>query len=701
MDEGPVKKRPKSSVVWEHFTLNPERDRVVCRHCNRELRFHNSTTSMQEHLKRKHTGRSDAPVDTEGNMAASRFCMSKMKQEEDVKTSLSLDQEGGLDQSDAATLLSPNMATSRIVCSGENVEREGVRRSSVWDIFVKKDDEVHCQLCDLKLKYSGSSTSMMFHMRSRHTESTGQDGRAIPLDVTALISRMITKDMLPIDVIDGEGFRDLLASVVRNYKVPPSGEIMRIIEGHYEEKVEELRAQLCRAEKVALTADCWTGHPLERYITISCSFITEDWKGRTAVLKTHRLSKSWTDRVLETVAAWDLAAKVNVCVHNNTRDIVADRACSHVPWDSVVCFATTLHEAVIEGLSDDLLTIIVAAGRLVKYFKHNLQASEALMLMQTQMCLPQNQLIQSRKDRWDTICDMFQRLLEQRWAIKAVLANRTVVHRQEAQAIEIEDDYWQVIVNFTPVLATLKWATTVISAESEVSISNIYPITFSLIGTHLVPKESDVKQVSEFKLKVQRSLRNQMEVDSSDLASKPAMIACMLDPRHKHLGFLTPMGRVAAKVKLHELVSKFDKVTTPVITKIESQEALVTPEIKQSAVTSSSSSSHVRDDTKTTMMLLLGDNYSSSYSTDSEAQVDYYLRDISASLVADPLDWWRINSPRFPRVATLAKHYLCIPGVSLPPLLSQDGQTFAKSRARLNSEHADMMIFLNRNVELA
>lgn len=156
------------------------------------------------------------------------------------------------------------------------------------------------------------------------------------------------------------------------------------------------------------------------------------------------------------------------------------------------------------------------------------------------------------------------------------------------------------------------------------------------------------------------------------------------------------MGRVAAKVKLHELVSKFDKVTTPVITKIESQETLVTPDVKQSAMTS-----HMRDDTKNTMMLLLGDNYSSSYSTDSEAQVDYYLRDISPSLDVDPLDWWRINSPRFPRVATLAKHYLCIPGVSLPPLLSQDGQTFARTRTRLNSEHADMMIFLNRNVELA
>ncbi|KAI4820821.1 hypothetical protein KUCAC02_028788 [Chaenocephalus aceratus] len=113
--------------------------------------------------------------------------------------------------------------------------------------------------------------------------------------------------------------------------------------------------------------------------------------------------------------------------------------------------------------------------------------------------------------------------------------------------LEIEDDCWQIIENFTPVLATLKWATTVISTETEVSISNIYPITFSLIQTHLVPKENDVEQVSEFKLKVQKLLQNHMEVDSNGLASKPALIAAMLDPRHKHLSFLTPTGRLSAK----------------------------------------------------------------------------------------------------------------------------------------------------------
>lgn len=166
----------------------------------------------------------------------------------------------------------------------------------------------------------------------------------------------------------------------------------------------------------------------------------------------------------------------------------------------------------------------------------------------------------------------------------------------------------------------------------------------------------------------------------------------MLDPRHKHLSFLTPTGRLAAKVKLHELVPKLDATSTTVTTKEEEHQALVTPDINQGAMPN-----QMKSDRKNTMMLLLGDNYSCPDATDSEAQVDYYLRDIAPSLDTNPLDWWRVNAPRFPKLAILARRFLCVPGVSLP-LLSESGQTFATTRTRLEPEHVNMLIFLNRNM---
>ncbi len=486
---------------------------VRCMKCDATLKYcGGATSSMMNHMSRQHP--STAPLLDEDEKPV--ICTVQCIEEESAANSDIMQ----------VAIMSPSVNLTASAAERDYGERKRLKRSSVWDIFIKVDDEVHCTMCDTKLKYRSSTTSMMYHIKNKHPDTMPNDGVSLAThaEVTELISRMIEKDMLPISVVSGDGFRELLAYTVHNYKMPSAGDITRLIEGHFHEKVEELVVQLGRVEKVALTADFWTALPFQRYISVFCSFITEDWQGRSAVLQTHKLPSdshtttgSVTERLLSTVQTWGIAGKVTACVHNNTQGVLSAHACAHVNWDYATCFATTLQLAVSDGLSEDRVRIIVAAVKLVKHFNPSLLASEALEQKQGQMCLPQHQLVQSSKARWDTICDMFERLLEQRWAIKAVLSDRTITHRQEAQTLEIEDDCWQIIENFTPVLATLKWATTVISAETEVSISNIYPITFSLIQTHLVPKENDVEQVSEFKLKVQKSLRNHMEVGTNDL----------------------------------------------------------------------------------------------------------------------------------------------------------------------------------------
>ncbi|XP_061767894.1 E3 SUMO-protein ligase ZBED1-like [Nerophis ophidion] len=46
--------RPKLSKVWEYFTLNTAKKTVSCKMCSMDLAWHGSTTSLREHLKRKH-----------------------------------------------------------------------------------------------------------------------------------------------------------------------------------------------------------------------------------------------------------------------------------------------------------------------------------------------------------------------------------------------------------------------------------------------------------------------------------------------------------------------------------------------------------------------------------------------------------------------------------------------------------------------
>ncbi len=61
-------------------------------------------------------------------------------------------------------------------------------------------------------------------------------------------------------------------------------------------------------------------------------------------------------------------------------------------------------------------------------------------------------------------------------------------------------------------------------------------------------------------------------------------------------------------------------------------------------------------------MLLLGEDYSTpQQATDyPEAEMEIYMRDNLPSLDINPLDWWKVNEWRFPRLATLARRYLCL-----------------------------------------
>ncbi|CAM4549434.1 unnamed protein product [Leuciscus chuanchicus] len=243
-------------------------------------------------------------------------------------------------------------------------------------------------------------------------------------------------------------------------------------------------------------------------------------------------------KLIDAVETWGLNGKVSACVHDNARNIVAANSPERVNWDSVHCFAHTLLLAVNDGFNVFVHRVIVAAGRLVRHFNHSTPACKALEDKQSQMKLPKHQLIQSCKTRWNSVCDMFGRLLEQRWAVTAVLSDRTVTRLQDARTLEIRDEHWQIMEEIAPVLETLKCATTIMSSEKSVSISNIYPITFSLLNTHLIRAEDDGHRVTEFKAKVRQSLSGRMEVDKDDLVAKPALIASVLDPRHKHLLFL-------------------------------------------------------------------------------------------------------------------------------------------------------------------
>jgi len=304
--------------------------------------------------------------------------------------------------------------------------------------------------------------------------------------ITALTAKMIAEDILPIQFIEGKGFRELMALLEPEYTVPCRQTMTKRLEGMYSETAATLRKILSQANKVALTTDAWTGLTTESYVTITAHYF-EGWDVKSAVLQTRAMPERHTAEnmanVLQAaVESWGIADKVDVCVHDNATNIVLANS-QYTKWESHRCFAHTLQLAINDGFKLVAISSAVgAAARLVSHFHHSTVATVALKRKQHDQNLPDHRLIQHVKTRWNSIYDMFERLLEQRWAVAAVLSDREVTKLSDARTLELADANWHVMEELLPVLHSLKIATTKVSGEKEVSISVVYPITATLLS---------------------------------------------------------------------------------------------------------------------------------------------------------------------------------------------------------------------------
>lgn len=105
----------------------------------------------------------------------------------------------------------------------------------------------------------------------------------------------------------------------------------------------------------------------------------------------------------------------------------------------------------------------------------------------------------------------------------------------------------------------------------------------------------------------------------------------MLDPRHKHLGFLTPTQRLAANVKLVELGEAVG-TDRAAIQQAGGVEAALSDTDEGSANT------EVATSQSSAMAQLLGDHYTTQCEAGIEAELQNFLRETPPPLNCTPKD---------------------------------------------------------------
>ncbi|KAK5862874.1 hypothetical protein PBY51_018227 [Eleginops maclovinus] len=174
------------------------------------------------------------------------------------------------------------------------------------------------------------------------------------------------------------------------------------------------------------------------------------------------------------------------------------------------------------------------------------------------------------------------------------------------------------------------------------------------------------------------------------------MISSMLDPHHKHLGFLTSTQKMAANVKLVELGEAVEICRAAIPEAGGDEEPALSDTDEGRANTGvTASQSQV-----CAMTQLLGEHYTTQCESGIEGgELHNFLRETPPPLDCNPTDWWKVNGIRFPRLPKLARRYLCITAMPVPSerMFLAAGLTVTRLRSCLTPEHANVLILLNKN----
>lgn len=84
-----------------------------------------------------------------------------------------------------------------------------------------------------------------------------------------------------------------------------------------------------------------------------------------------------------------------------------------------------------------------------------------------------------------------------------------------------------------------------------------------------------------------------------------------------------------------------------------------------------------------------------------DLELHIYKQKPNASTLTDPLKWWHSSEVQLPNLARLARIIFSGKPTSVPSerVFSTAGELISNKRSRLNEDHVDQLIFLNKNLK--
>ena len=133
---------------------------------------------------------------------------------------------------------------------------------------------VRCTLCDNNVRYSNNTTNLKQHLQawypaalpkgesSKSPQQTTMEafsqkespklprGSRRTKDITQAIAEFVSKDVHPVAVVEGVGFRNLVATLDPAYQIPSRKSVMDVLHRMYDKVRSQVEAELSQIKHV-------------------------------------------------------------------------------------------------------------------------------------------------------------------------------------------------------------------------------------------------------------------------------------------------------------------------------------------------------------------------------------------------------------------------------------------------------------------
>ncbi|KAI3472907.1 hypothetical protein Pfo_030975 [Paulownia fortunei] len=583
-------------------------------------------------------------------------------------------------------------------------KKEISRRARAWDHFTLYTDKsgksrAKCKYCDKNYAadpLKNGTSGMNNHMKS----VTGgfRDACSIwKFDQEAIrksLVRMIIKDELPFKFVENEGFREFMSIACPQFVVPSRTTITRDCYKLYFDEKNKLKTYFkTSGQRLSLTTDAWTSNQRLTYLCLTGHYIDDDWKIRDEVgLLIEKCLLDWELDKIFTITVDNASSNDTTIAYLKRRFLTWGTAILGDKYLHMRCVAHIINLVVKDGLKEfnESIERVRTVMRYVRQSPVRLKKFNDFVV---------EEKVESKKSlcldvptRWNSVYTM----------LETAVIFKGVFDRYEVSDADFRADFmlggpyaniglptkddWVVVERFVKVFRYFYEFTLRVSGSlfvtSNTFIDEISDVDELLRGWLKSDDNALVDMARKMKLKFDKYWGN-MEKMNMMLYIADILTRNMYgSERGEHMRNLT-------KIALYDIFEEYKTLYSSVTSSCYSSVSMENTTPSESKNDNEAYIRAIRVNKKRYMQML------SEIGVD-QSELDLYLQEPIAkdSPNFDIVDWWKVNSHRFPILCRLTRDVLAMPisTVASESVFSIGGRIIDDFRASLTPKMAQALI---------